>query len=163
MKCHHTDGDTLYPACSAAVREFSDLLDLPYPSTHFVLLIAADFAKTPTQEIIEITKQLIGRGLACVCTWGPGCEAAHDAFDLANVLWEEETGKELHVMSSWHSRETLEEALWFALYAAFVDDEIAEDTTTVCVSVSNPEWHQIIDQALDDLPALNERVLSTRH
>lgn len=160
MKAHKTESAVVYPVYSATVERLPDLLELSYPSKHFVLLIAADFDNVPSEEITKIAKQLIDKGLAYICAWGPSCEKAHDAFDLANVLWEEETGKEFHVMSTWHSKEPIEEALWFALYSAFVDEEIWENTTTVCISVANPEWQKIIQQSLSDIKTFNEKMVN---
>jgi hypothetical protein len=159
MKSYQTESTVLYPVYSATVGEVSDLLKLSYPSNHFVLLLAADYDNVPSEEITKIAKQLIDKGLAYICTWGPSCEKAHDAFDLANVLWEEKKGKELHVMSTWHSEEPIEEAIWFALFCAFVDEEICEQTSTIFVNIENPQWQKIIERSLSDIKTFNEKMI----
>jgi hypothetical protein len=160
MKSYPTESSVVYPVYSATVERLQDLVELPYPSKHFVLMLAADFNNMSSEEITKVAKRLIDKGLAYICTWGPSCEEAHDAFDLANILWEDETKKEFHVMSTWHSEEPIQEALWFALFSAFVDEKIWEQTSTVCVSIANQEWYKIIEHSLSDIKMFNENMVN---
>jgi len=124
-------------------------------------MLAMDFTEVSSEEITAIAGRLIDKGLASVCAWGPSCEKAHDAFDSANISWEEETGKEFLVMSTWHSNETLEEALDYALFYASIAEDIWEKTSTVCVTMANSEWQKIMEKCLSDIEGFHERMVDS--
>ncbi len=160
MKFHKSNIATPYPLYSASIESIGELIDLVYPSEYFVLFLAADFNKIENDLLLDIAKKLIDKGLAYTCTWGPGCENAHAAFDLANVLWEEENGKEFHVMSTGHDDEPLIEALWFCIFIATVDDEYWGKCSTIVVSINEKNWTEIIDESLTDVSAFNDRIVN---
>ncbi len=160
MKYHKSNAATPYPLYSAKVENIEELAQLRYPSKYFVLLLAADFAKIENDQIILIAKKLIDKGLAYICVWGPGCEAAHDAFDMANVLWEEERGKDHHVMSKWHDDEPFEEALWFSLFNAFVEDEFWNECSTIAATINDKIRAKIIDNSFADVSVFNKKMVN---
>jgi len=158
MKTYQSDGKAPYPIYSAEVGRFQELPALSYPSKYFVLFLIADFEIVSCEEITEIAKQLIDRGLAHICLWGPSCEKAHTAFDLANIAWEEANGRKFPVYSDAYHNEPIEDALWSAIYCASVDDPIWEQATTICVTVANQEWKNFIEHNLSELNSFNERM-----
>ena len=160
MKFHKSNAATPYPLYSASVESIGELIELDFPSKYFVLLLAADFTNIGNNLLVDVAKRLIDKGLAYICTWGPGCEMAHGVFDLANVVWEKEKGKEYHVMSTWHHDEPLEEALWFCIFNATVDDEYWENCSTIIVAVNEVKWSETIDESLADVSAFNERIVN---
>lgn len=160
MKFHKSNAATPYPLYSASVVRIDELIELKYPSKYFTLLLAADFRKIENDLIIEIAKKLIYKGLAYICTWGPECKNAHGAFDIANVLWEEENGKKFHVMSTWHDDESLEEALWFCIFNATVDDEYWDHCSTIAVAINEKNWTETIDFSLTDVSAFDDRIVN---
>lgn len=158
MKFHESNAATLYPLYSTSIEGIGELIDLGSPSRYFVLLLAADFSNIDKDLLFDAAKRLIDKGLAYVCTWGPGCEMAHHVFDMANVLWEEENGSEYHVMSTWHHDESLEEALWFCIFNATVDDEYWDNCSTVSVAINNGGWYKTIAKSLADVSAFSKKI-----
>lgn len=150
---------TPYPLYSTTLNGIDELIELEYPSKYFVLLLAADFSKMENEKITEIAKKLISKGLLYICAWGPDCERAHDSFDLAKVIWEEDNDKKRHAMSTWHSDESLEEALWFCVFNAIVDDEFWNECSTIVVAINEENWADIIENSLSDVSAFNDKMV----
>lgn len=160
MKRYDKTDSIPYQFYSSKIENISELVDFEYPSTYFVLFLAANFNKIQNKAIFEIAKKLINRGLVYICTWGPGCEKAQDAIDLANVMWEKEQGKEFLVMSTSHKDESIDEALWFAIFLAIVGDEFWNECSTIAVTIEQNNWAQQIEANLCDVAALNEKVVN---
>jgi hypothetical protein len=88
----------------------------------FTTLIATDARELPNGEILEVAEQMVRRHCGYVSTWGPDCERVHDVYDKALLLAEYGPNKlaasdRAFLMSTWHDKEPLDEALWFALHA----------------------------------------------
>ncbi len=158
MKTYRKNHAILYPLYSATIESLNELRDLKYPSKYFVLFLAADFQNIENKQIIEVAKTLIDHGLSYICTWGPGCDYAYGAFDRANVIWEEDPGKDFHVMSTSHEDETLDEALWFCIFNAAVDDKLWDECSTIAVAINEKSWAEKIETNLSDVAAFNDRV-----
>jgi hypothetical protein len=86
----------------------------PWSSAGFGLLVAADHAV----DAKAIAKDAVARGVAFVCTWGPGCAIVEEAFDEAIVSSGREETKDDVVLTTSHAEESLEEVLEFFLDAA---------------------------------------------
>jgi hypothetical protein len=121
----------------------------------FRLLVAADTTHTTTDEISDFTEAALGRGMVYFCAWGPGCEKFHDIVD--EVIGRDELGERRFaaptaddfVMTTWHDRETLEEALdFFATCAVPTDGYAAKSHHHVVMCVRNPEWASVAKQFL---------------
>lgn len=67
-----------------------------------------------------ICKWLVESGCLYCCVWGEACEAWHDEVDRANIrAFDDGTiPDDQFVMTTWHDKETLSEALWFVGVAA---------------------------------------------
>jgi len=158
MNQHKIKDDAIaFPTYSLEIAHFRELSEVSFPSKYFVLLLAADYSTLTEKEISDIAQLLITKGLKYILCWGNDCEKAHDAFDLGNILWEEENATENHVMSTWHNDESFEEVLWFCLYNASPDDEFWEKTSIVVVSVLNAVTNQKLG-FLNDISSLNNAV-----
>jgi hypothetical protein len=108
-------------------------------SPRFVLLVAADVGTLA--EINATLTRLLDSGCVYLCAWGPGCEILHDAMDDVVVDQELAGAPESTVMTTWHSRETLAEAVEFALLWAVPDAALAEGCDSVVLaSVGNATW-----------------------
>lgn len=63
----------------------------------------------------EVSAWLVRSGCLYLCAWGNACEAWHDSVDDANIG--EFAGRTIpddrFVMTTWHEKEPLSEALWF--------------------------------------------------
>jgi len=107
---------------------------------------------------MDIFRPLVNQGLAYFCAWGTKCESAHDAVDMCVVESEIESGESDHLlMTTWHSDETLEEALWFFKTLAIpAENQVFADFERFAVSVGNPDWESKMEQAVS---ALEEKVV----
>ncbi|MDE3187406.1 MAG: hypothetical protein KGM96_07775 [Acidobacteriota bacterium] len=115
-------------------------------STHFVLFLALDATKVKNEVLQKIARALLDRGMVYLCAWGPDCERVHDLVDQQRAPVEPEG--EI-VMTSWHSKESLSEALWFFANCA----EPTEGFETTCrdwvaISVANEAWEMEIREGL---------------
>jgi hypothetical protein len=97
--------------------ELSDWAWVHPRSTPFVLFVAANATADDELAVRRFAADAIDDGCACVCAWGERCSWVHDRFDLASI----DVGRS--VMSSWHADESLAEALYFALFDAWPDEE----------------------------------------
>jgi hypothetical protein len=111
----------------------------------FVLLLVLDAESLKDQEIEYVADKLLNMGLAYLCAWGPDCERVHDLFDAeAESTNEKLTGDDV-VMTTWHSEETLAQALWFFLHAAFPTQCFEADCADwVIAPIGNSAWEEEI-------------------
>lgn len=112
----------------------------------FVCLLAWD-AEDASPETIEIlARRLLAAGCVYICCWGRGCSKVHDVFDLVSI----ERGDEAPVvMSTWHERESLGDAIWFALFVAEPDGSFSQRCGSVLgVSIASPEYARQIRVAM---------------
>jgi hypothetical protein len=123
---------------------------LRLPDQRFRLFVAADTTCCTTEEISEFANATLSKGMVYFCAWGPGCERLHDIVD--EVVVEDDLkerklaspGPHDVVMTTWHGKETLEEALQFFATCAVPTDGYAENSSyRVVVSLANPEWESI--------------------
>ena len=143
-----------------SVDSFSEIFPLPVrEKSHFGLLLAMDGRKDIVGDLGEVPERLINEGLAYLCVWGPDCSRIHDIFDEVNVHIEVKTGKEFPIMTTWHEKESLDEALWFILYCAIPYDELVDKcSTSYIISVGNKNWFKQLDYGLSDISDLDNRV-----
>jgi hypothetical protein len=134
-------------------------------STYFVSLIACDSRDRSTAEIAGVARMLLDAGCVYFCCWGPGCERVHDIVDEEYALG----GLSVHddestIMTTWHDKESLDEAVWFALNAAFPDDRFIDDSRSVVgVCIGRSGWATEIAAAFADPRALQARVVGDDH
>ena len=137
-------------------------LNLHLPTPHFVLFLACDANKITTDSIYDFAQKVVEFGVAYVCVWGKDCERTHDIFDEFLVMREIERGKPLpHIMTTWHTKDSLDEALWFALNVTIPDDALIESCGSVVVaSVANQEWNAHLQKRLANLRQFNEELVN---
>jgi hypothetical protein len=135
---------TIYLITCSSISDVSNQIGTV--SKYFGLLLAIDARGLDVSPIFDVATQLLSRGLVYLCAWGPDCERVHDIFDEAIV------GRELEgtapsevfdgtVMTTWHSNESLEEALWFFVHSAFPAEAYASECRDwVIATIGNPEW-----------------------
>src|SRR6266436_4790686 len=85
-----------------------------HSSANFGLFVALNANGVADDSILQSAKKLLSKGLACLCTWGPDCERVHDLFDVAARGINSALSGDNVIMTTWHSSESLEEALWFS-------------------------------------------------
>jgi hypothetical protein len=113
----------------------------------FVLFVAFDVAGEPHSELTEVASRVLQRGATYVCCWGAGCELLHDAFDEVAAVRPRPPGPDGVVMTTWHDDESLEDALWFAVRAAFPSD--SHLVPVVAASIGKPAYARRIRAYLD--------------
>lgn len=100
------------------------------------------------EKLLEGAEQLLRKGAVYVCAWGPDCERVHDCFDEIIASKALESSDKV-IMTTWHSKEGLEDALWFFLNVAYPDDAFKPDCRQwIAVAIQNENWAAIIDKAL---------------
>ena len=151
---------TLFSIHLEDILQFPKRLDLP--SRHFVMFLAFDGRDTQDREIVNFTDIALDMGLAYLCIWGPGCERIHDLVDRVLVTREIKSGGNFsEIMTTWHDKETLSSALWFALNVAYPDELFADTCKTfLAVSVANKHWEQQIINGLSEVEHFNQHVLN---
>lgn len=130
---------------------------LPFPYKSFVLFLAADGRNVPSQTLQGLCEQLLAAGARYVCAWGPDCSRIHDLFDQAALRLGLNRDAAV-VMTTWHDKEPLEEAVWFAANAAFPDETYGEATgVLVALSIGSDGWDTRIREYLNaGTPLLDE-------
>ena len=107
----------LYLAVLDDVRDWPAAIAEPQPG--FVVLTALDTRERSTDEVREFAGKLLDQGCCYACSWGPDADRMDVSFDL-EFIHREEAGKLTvgFVMTSAHT-DSLDEAIWFAVFAAF--------------------------------------------
>jgi hypothetical protein len=138
-----------------------ELIDWPeLPSQHFLCFVVWD-APSDDKPLVALARTVLDAGAVFVSTFGSGCERVHDAIDDAIVASERERDGDHVVVTTWHASETLEEALWFALFTA--SPATAYEATTramVVVVINAARYAEILRRHLADPQALSELVLA---
>src|SRR6266567_7265339 len=132
---------------SLALRDFPSIpASISLPSCHFVALLAADATGIDVTTLADFSRQLLRVGCIYFCAWGPDCERVHDVFDEACCEIEPV------IMTTWHSEDSLDEALWYFVSSAFPDDGYGDTTRSgLAISIGRPDWDQQICRRLADL------------
>ncbi len=134
-----------------SVPSLDELRLVPHalPGPHFACLLAWDTRTCNDEAILAAANHLLDRGLVYFCAWGPDCERVHDLVDRAIVLRELRDNREYPIMTTWHQDETLTDALWFFLNAAYPDESFeATFKSRLAISVGNHEWAREIQTQL---------------
>jgi hypothetical protein len=158
----HSGMDLLLLAASdpgEAVRVVAGLSKRP-----FLCLLVWDAEQESVDAIDRVTEALLAAGCVYLCAWGTDCERVHDICDENIVAMElDGRGDEIlseSVMTTWHEREAVDEALWFLLRCAVPDDDVAASCTTslvLAIGVPDARVHSI-RSALADPVAFARRV-----
>ena len=126
---------------------------------HFACLLACDARAWNDEVILAAANHLLDRGLVYFCAWGPDCERVHDLVDSAIVLRD---NSEYPIITTWHRDETLADALWFFLNAAYPDESFeATFKSRLAISVGNHEWAREIQTQLGSPIDSHNRSLGT--
>jgi hypothetical protein len=132
------------------------------PTPRFRLLVAADSTRNTVAEISEFSEAALTRGMVYFCGWGPGCERFHDIVDEI-IVGDDVFGHKRFtpptphdtVMTTWHARHTLKQALdFFATCAVPSDGYIEHSDYWLVVCIGHPEWMAIAMRFLKATPFL---------
>lgn len=136
-----------------ALGSFGDWpTDLAVPGCkHFVLFVAADGRSVGDASVMEAARRSLASGLCYFVVWGPDCERVHDLFDRV-IVDEHFRGTETVenvIMTTWHERDSLDDALAFFLGAAMpADDYRVTCRSWLAVPIGSDDWAARIASAL---------------
>ena len=104
--------------------------EIALPSKHFVCLLSWNAERAGVAEIATTAEKLLALGCVYFCCRGAGCERVHDIVDevsvgdgSTNVAW-------LDVMTTWHDKGSLNDAVVFFLDSACPADRYLNDCRT---------------------------------
>jgi hypothetical protein len=135
-----------------------DLADKTAESrANFALFVAMNAIGVEDDTILQGAKKLLSQGLACLSAWGPDCKRVHDLFDIAAREINSQLSGDDVIMTSWHPDESMGEALWYFVNAAFVTEKF-ENTCKdwIIAPISNPEWERSIPTAIVRMKSISE-------
>jgi hypothetical protein len=122
---------------AATVADVPDQFSLS--SKYFVCLLVWDAVTASVDEISSVARKLLDAGAVYISTWGQDCGRVHDIIDEVIVGPEPTDSEGPVVMTTWHEREELEEAIWFVLVAAVPDQEFqTECAATLAIAIGSP-------------------------
>ena len=152
-------GRGLYLLSFPSWAEWPSGIDMPKDG--FCLLVMADATDVSASLISRAAEHVLGSGCAYVCAWGPRCEFVHDIFDEVFVGDGTNLENKRHVMTTWHAKESLEEALWYLIDIAMPDKSFGEACSSLVVAViGNDEWKAKVRDYLLNPSALLKAIFS---
>lgn len=105
----------------------------PWTSPYFKLFLAADADRIEPAAWQAFAERVLDQGLSYFCAWGPGCTLLDDAMDAA--VLEHDLDDDRLVMTTWHARESLAEALWYFRFCAVDSDHEPEECNVGVVAL----------------------------
>ena len=114
----------------------------------FVCLSAMDASSAGTDDFSAFCSRLIDLGCAYYCAWGPDCERVHDIMDELVVGGNPPETDIGCLMTTWHAKESLTQAVDFFLNCTVPDEEFAPNGCSfgLAVVVGSVEWTSQIEQ-----------------
>jgi hypothetical protein len=103
---------------------------------HFACLCALNAKSLPPDEIGRFCSRLLDLGCAYFCAWGTESERVHDIMDEMVVGGNPPASNAGCLMTTWHARESLEDALDFFLNCTQPDEEFAPSGCKAAVIIS---------------------------
>ena len=119
---------------SLALPDFASMPDsIALPTHHFIAFLAVDAVGVDSAVLAEFSRRLLRCGCVSFCAWGLDCERVHDVFDG------ECFDLEPVIMTTWHTEDSLDEALWFFVSSAFPDDGYCDTSgSNLAISIGRP-------------------------
>ena len=126
------------------------------PSPQFIVFVACDATNIDDEYLQAFARSALNSGAVYLCAWGPDCQRIENAFDH---LVETGQAGPSNLLTTSHSKETLESAMWFAMSCAWPPkalpsggfserDELCD--SVVFLSVNGGDWDAVIHQGLAD-------------
>jgi hypothetical protein len=121
----------------------------------FILFIAAHASSGDEAKIRRFAAAAIESGCGYICAWGDGCELVHDLFDEVAIAVDR------FVMSTWHTDESLADALYFSLTNTLLDeDEFPNAAEAAVVLAVEEPWIEDVRRLAADQDELARLWLS---
>lgn len=97
----------------------------------YVLFVASE--RVDVSAEVAQARSWVDAGAAYMCAWGPASSELDDVFDYAAFLPEVGEPLAFALLTTWHDKEALEDALWFAFYNATAPDDLKDELESVVV------------------------------
>jgi hypothetical protein len=128
---------------------------------HFAVILAWNATDVSSELIAVVAEALLDRGAVSLSCWGDDCRRVHD------ILTESIVGPTPPVsryssstMTTWHERESFEEALWYALFVAQPTDRFeASCRDSLVLLIDQPEHTASARAALGDPDHFSNEIL----
>jgi hypothetical protein len=128
-------------------------------TSRFVCLVVWDAAAAADDAVRQVAKWLVNMGAVYVCCWGSDCERVHDAVDTEDISRNPSCDRV--IMTTWHDKVPLDEAIYFALNTAWPDEGYAEGCgSTLAVCIGNETWAASVRSAFSDPRGFSNRLCS---
>ena len=132
-----------------------DAINVPFhcdelQKQQFTCLCVCDASSMGTDELATFCMRLIDLGFAYFCTWGPDCERVHDIMNQ-QVIGENPPATDIGcLMTTWHAKESLAEAVDYFLACTVPDEEYAPAGCAcgLAVVVGSMDWATNIERHL---------------
>lgn len=120
---------------------------LKIPTKKFRLFVAANTTDVSTKTLSDFALAALNQGMVYFCSWGPDCERFHDIVD--EVVVEDDIGEQKFagpndsdtIMTTWHAKDSLEDAIDFFATCAVPSDGFALDSDfRLVICVANQQW-----------------------
>ncbi len=142
---------TSAPAFASSYQKEYYILEIDDPSglpksidvagDYFTALIVWDAKGVSADVISQLARQLIDAGCDYFCTWGGDCERVHDIIDAEWVGDGTTPLGKPGLMTTWHDKDTLDEAVDFAVHHALsMDIPEEEHPSVVAICIGAPHW-----------------------
>ena len=149
-----TDDRRLYVARIATLSNWPQQLDEPVGP--FVVFTAFETESSDLAVLGRFARTLLDQGCVYACAWGPGSGHVEFAFDLALVDAEIAGRPYNHdVGTTSHEDESLDDALWFAMFNAYPSDAVPR----ALLAVSEEAWAGEIESRLANVEPWTARVM----
>jgi hypothetical protein len=112
-----------------SVDQLPDSMEMPGPQ--FACLLAWDSETLDVHTVSRFARHVLKLGAVSVSVWGQGCERVHDIFDDEFIEISGHRNDEPTLMTTWHSREPLSEAIWYVLFCLVVDDAFEQTCSSI--------------------------------
>jgi hypothetical protein len=140
----------------AVVRDFRDWPEeIEQPPPCFVVLTALETGDASAEDLAEFAGKLLDQGCGSAHSWGSDASRMELAFDLEYIDREERGDLPCGFVETSGANESLDEALWYALYAAWPENGVVAGVLVV----TEPQWAEAIEARLSDPERLSDDVV----
>ncbi len=154
------DSGHLYLLEVPSADSIPDRLELQ--SKYFICMIVQDALRVSDETLNQTARKLLLNGAVYFCAFGPDCERVHDRIDdqVRDMDLEKDDEKRL-ILTTWHSSESLEDALWYFLYTSSPSEAyVSECSSWVLVSIGTHSFGTAIRAAFYNIEQFNAAALA---
>jgi len=119
------------------------------PSKYFGCFLYWNVSGVTNKVISRVARNLLKAGCVYFSTWGKDCERVHDIIDHVDFELNPDQDDDFVIMTTWHSHDSLEYALWYFLNVADPDNGYADNCrAAIAISIDGaPKSLKMIDLA----------------